>query len=329
MSLSNKLEKTCLLLVEKNIDMSKLNMISVDSISIFIDNSVDIVIKFPVHITHDSNRPDGQRFLRVTDITKEELGSSQRKDILLFLIDILKSIKKEYNGKKTYLQSISKSKLGVFKEHTWKDGVLEFERFYMQGTENSLWFVDGEINILKNINVETTDIRARELSDVANGKLNLYYYISAAKIDNSDDIIKILLGYVSERFNEYGYDLNNINHHIPAQYMNKYLSLLSEGKVNKKHQKDIIDYLITTKFEHSPDELFEILLSDPKYKVIDNSVVSEIIDKIIKENEKAVEDARLNPKKIGFLIGKIKSESNGQADLKVATEILKEKLNID
>lgn len=329
MSLSNKLEKACLLLIEKNIDISKLDLVSVDSILIYVDGTTNINVKYPVHLTHTSTRPDGMGFHRIMDITKEELGDAQRSDILSSLVDKLKEIKKNYNGKKTYLQSISNSNLGVFKEHNWKDGVLEYERIYMQGVNKGLWFVDGEINILKNINVETTDIRAREFSDVANGKLNLYYYISSAKIDNSDDIIKILLGYVSERFNELGYNLNDINKHIPAQYMNKYLSLLSEGKVNKKHQKDIINYLITTQFEHSPDELFDLLLSDPKYQVIDNSIVVEIIDKIIRENEKAVEDAKTNPKKIGFLIGKIKSESNGQADLKVATEILKEKLNIN
>ncbi|OQY05210.1 MAG: glutaminyl-tRNA synthase (glutamine-hydrolyzing) subunit B [Planctomycetales bacterium 4572_13] len=63
----------------------------------------------------------------------------------------------------------------------------------------------------------------------------------------------------------------------------------------------------------------------------DSGEIETLIDQVIAENPKAVEDAKNNPKKAkksaGFLMGQVMQKSKGQANPKVVSQILNKKLN--
>ena len=63
----------------------------------------------------------------------------------------------------------------------------------------------------------------------------------------------------------------------------------------------------------------------------DSGEIEALIDQVIAENPKAVEDAKNNPKKAkksaGFLMGQVMQKSKGQANPKVVSQILNSKLN--
>ncbi|MEN8127085.1 MAG: Asp-tRNA(Asn)/Glu-tRNA(Gln) amidotransferase subunit GatB [Planctomycetota bacterium] len=63
----------------------------------------------------------------------------------------------------------------------------------------------------------------------------------------------------------------------------------------------------------------------------DSGEIEALVDQVIAENPKAVEDAKNNPKKAkkstGFLMGQVMQKSKGQANPKIVSQILNKKLN--
>ena len=63
----------------------------------------------------------------------------------------------------------------------------------------------------------------------------------------------------------------------------------------------------------------------------DSGEIEALVDQVIAENPKAVEDAKNNPKKAkksaGFLMGQVMQKSKGQANPKVVSQILNKKLS--
>ncbi|MHC4950517.1 MAG: Asp-tRNA(Asn)/Glu-tRNA(Gln) amidotransferase subunit GatB, partial [Planctomycetota bacterium] len=63
----------------------------------------------------------------------------------------------------------------------------------------------------------------------------------------------------------------------------------------------------------------------------DAGEIESLIDAVLAENAKAVEDAKSNPKKakkaMGFLMGQVMQKSKGQANPKIVSQILSQKLN--
>ena len=64
----------------------------------------------------------------------------------------------------------------------------------------------------------------------------------------------------------------------------------------------------------------------------DSGEIEVLIDQVIAENPKAVEDAKNNPKKAkksaGFLMGQVMQKSKGRANPKVVSQILNRKLDL-
>jgi aspartyl-tRNA(Asn)/glutamyl-tRNA(Gln) amidotransferase subunit B len=63
----------------------------------------------------------------------------------------------------------------------------------------------------------------------------------------------------------------------------------------------------------------------------DAGEIESLVDEVLTENAKAVEDAKNNPKKgkkaMGFLMGQVMQKSKGQANPKVVSQLLNQKLN--
>jgi aspartyl-tRNA(Asn)/glutamyl-tRNA(Gln) amidotransferase subunit B len=98
------------------------------------------------------------------------------------------------------------------------------------------------------------------------------------------------------------------------------LQLVKEKKITELKAKSILNDFIPKSF--SPKQVAQ------KEAIIDDSgEIGNIVDKVIKDNSKAVEDYKAGePKALNFLVGQVMKESNRRADFKTATEILKKKL---
>ncbi len=90
----------------------------------------------------------------------------------------------------------------------------------------------------------------------------------------------------------------------------------------------------TTIFEimaESGENPKEIAAEKNLFQKSDSGEIETLIDQVIAENPRAVEDAKNNPKKAkkstGFLMGQVMQKSKGQANPKVVSQILSRKLN--
>jgi len=72
---------------------------------------------------------------------------------------------------------------------------------------------------------------------------------------------------------------------------------------------------------------FEIIKEKGLEQINDDKQIINIVEKIIKENSKVVQDYKSgNEKVLGFLIGQIIKETKGKANPQIVNKILKEKL---
>ena len=112
-----------------------------------------------------------------------------------------------------------------------------------------------------------------------------------------------------------------------------------KSKLTPQHLADIVDALETNKITRSSakNALFEIVKSGKSLsKVIseldlghvsDESELTNIIDEIISQEQKAVEEAKINPEAINYLVGKVMQKTKGKADPTLTLNIIKKKLS--
>lgn len=209
------------------------------------------------------------------------------------------------------------------------NGIYDIKIPFMRSIE-PVWFSHTPVQILKLCGVETTERRAQDLSNLFEGSLLGYYYVSNASINGSDEAAKMLLGYISETFKAKKLDIFRINYIIPSAWLKGLIDALDKNKVPKKFQKNFIDELIEygDKSIHI-DIVIDELLKNPKYTVMDSSLIDGIIDIVFMEYPQAVLDAKANPKKSGFLVGQVMKMSGGAASPQDVSKSVMEKLNED
>ncbi|MEM3522234.1 MAG: Asp-tRNA(Asn)/Glu-tRNA(Gln) amidotransferase subunit GatB, partial [Candidatus Bathyarchaeia archaeon] len=101
----------------------------------------------------------------------------------------------------------------------------------------------------------------------------------------------------------------------------KMVKLIDEGIISGKIAKSILQEMMLT--GKMPEE---IINEKGLRKISDREYISSIIDKIFKENKKAVEDALKDEKAINYLIGQLMKATKGKVDPVLANEMVREKL---
>ncbi len=121
--------------------------------------------------------------------------------------------------------------------------------------------------------------------------------------------------------------LNKVNKSIletklTKDKMIKLVSYLDDGKISHKNFKDIILDIMET------DKEIDTILEEKGIKnVVDNTLVLEIIEKVLKDNENVVLDYKNgNERSLKFLMGQVMKESKGSVNPKLANDLLIEKL---
>ena len=101
------------------------------------------------------------------------------------------------------------------------------------------------------------------------------------------------------------------------------IKLIDEGKISKTAGKEVFESMFTTG-EHPKKIVEEKGLS----QISDTSALEKMISEIIDNNPKSVEDfASGKPQAAGFLMGQIMKASKGQANPKIAKQLLDAQLN--
>ncbi|MEM2210538.1 MAG: Asp-tRNA(Asn)/Glu-tRNA(Gln) amidotransferase subunit GatB [Nitrososphaerales archaeon] len=125
-----------------------------------------------------------------------------------------------------------------------------------------------------------------------------------------------LLAYLSDTNKE----IESLN--ITPKHFAELAHLIDNGLINRNIAKSIFIEMVTT--GKMPSEIVE---ERGLKKISDQHYISEIVDKVFKENEKAVKDALVNEKAVNYLMGCVMKNSSGRIDPNIVLQIIKQRLN--
>ncbi len=122
--------------------------------------------------------------------------------------------------------------------------------------------------------------------------------------------------------------INASNLHIAAspiapKALGILVSRIADDTISGKIAKQIFEEMWKTGLQ--PDEL---IVEKGLQQVTDDSVISDLVDKVLKDNPDQIGQYRAGKSKIfGFLVGQVMKLSNGKANPKQVNDILKKRLN--
>jgi aspartyl-tRNA(Asn)/glutamyl-tRNA(Gln) amidotransferase subunit B len=70
----------------------------------------------------------------------------------------------------------------------------------------------------------------------------------------------------------------------------------------------------------------QLLSKSESSRIIDENLISEVVEQVFKTEGSAVNDALLNSNAINFLVGKVMQVTKGRADPKIVTQLINLKL---
>ena len=198
-------------------------------------------------------------------------------------------------------------------------------------------FYNSEIDNLKNQIPELPDDRKKrytneynlsnyDASVLTSDKSVSDFFDNVIKVDSSlKKSSKIVVNWItSELFsllNENNLEIKNSP--ITSENLGKLVKLIIDDVISGKIAKDVLLEMFSTKKD--PDKIIE----DKGLKqVTDTSLIEIIVDNVINENQKMVEQYLSGKEKLlGFFVGQAMKKSKGKANPKILNEILKEKLS--
>jgi aspartyl-tRNA(Asn)/glutamyl-tRNA(Gln) amidotransferase subunit B len=108
---------------------------------------------------------------------------------------------------------------------------------------------------------------------------------------------------------------------MSAQQLGAILDLIAAGTISGKIAKDLFE--IVWKEGGNPAA---IVKDRNMEQVTDLSAIEKVIDDIVGKNPDKVEQARSNPKLIGWFVGQVMKASGGKANPQAVNDLLKRKL---
>jgi aspartyl-tRNA(Asn)/glutamyl-tRNA(Gln) amidotransferase subunit B len=146
------------------------------------------------------------------------------------------------------------------------------------------------------------------------------FFEDAAKIYNNykklaDLLITDFLRWINE------YELSAENLKVKPLHIVKLLRLWDEGTLSVKMVKEILPQVVKEGID------IEAYVTASGYvKIIDRDYLHKIVEEVLRENPKAVQDALSNPKAINYLIGLVMKKTGGKADPQITRELIQKAL---
>jgi len=110
---------------------------------------------------------------------------------------------------------------------------------------------------------------------------------------------------------------------LPTNHFAILLNYVLKDEISSNSAKKVIEIMIETKKD--PEE---IINENNLKQVVDMSAIESIVDTILKNNKKAVEEYKQGKENsIQFLMGMVMKESKGTANPQIVIKMLKDKLN--
>jgi len=112
-----------------------------------------------------------------------------------------------------------------------------------------------------------------------------------------------------------------------------------ESKLTAKHLADLANSIIENKItRNSSKNVLQTIVKSGKSvsqliseldlgHVSDEVELSKIIDEVLKDESKAVEEAKQKPETINYLVGKVMKKTKGKADATLTLSLLKKKIS--
>ena len=109
---------------------------------------------------------------------------------------------------------------------------------------------------------------------------------------------------------------------VEAGRLAKMIALISKGTISSKIAKKVFEEMWK-----SPDSPEKIVKDKGLVQITDTKAIEAIVDKVIADNPKAVEEYKGGKKKaIGSLVGQVMKQSKGKANPQMVNELLTQKL---
>jgi aspartyl-tRNA(Asn)/glutamyl-tRNA(Gln) amidotransferase subunit B len=140
-------------------------------------------------------------------------------------------------------------------------------------------------------------------------------YSDASKV--ADLLINDFLGIVNSR----GRSFNIVK--ARPQHIAKLLTMLDRGIISIKIAKMILERVVI-----NGEDPEEIVMREGLIVISDEAELEALAERVIRENPKAVEDAKKNPKAINYLVGQVMKLTRGKADPQKISYIIRKKLGI-
>ena len=110
---------------------------------------------------------------------------------------------------------------------------------------------------------------------------------------------------------------------LNAEHLSALIESIKSGKITRTSAKLALDEIIK-----NGKPLEQIIDSLGLGHVSDEGELTDVITQILKEEAKAVEDAKQNPEIVNFLVGKVMQKTQGKADPELTLTLLKKSLGI-
>jgi len=105
------------------------------------------------------------------------------------------------------------------------------------------------------------------------------------------------------------------------QHLTELVNAIENGKITRTSAKNALFEIVKT-----GKPLSEVISELDLGHVADESELTKIVDEVISQEKKAVEEAKTNPQTINFLVGKVMQKTKGKADPTLTLNIIKKKL---
>ena len=169
--------------------------------------------------------------------------------------------------------------------------------------------------------LEDYNISEHACDILINNKYFADFFEEAVKIYHSP--VEISNWIVTDLKGLLGDDLENTltTSKIEPKHIAELVKLIDENKVSRTIAKKVLPEIIKSGL--SPIKMIE----DSNYSKIDDKLtLAATIDLIFKDEFLAVNDAKVNPNAINYLLGKVMKYTKGRADPKTTVELINEKL---
>lgn len=150
-------------------------------------------------------------------------------------------------------------------------------------------------------------------------------YSKKLTASHNKDIARKKLAFIGNLFSTVWLSKQTEKFYIDATQADELYELISKGQISSTGAKTIFLEIASQRYEGSVEELSSEM---GLVQLSDQDEMSNIVEKVIKDNEAAVMDYKSGEvKAMGFLVGQVMKESKGAANPQYAAELIKKRLS--